>query len=767
MLTWFLNPWMLLGGLAIASPILIHLLNKRRFKIVEWAAMDFLFEADKKNRRRVQLENFILLALRCLALLLLALLLARPFLPSGVSQLLQKAQRFERVLVIDDSLSQRVLNGTLPAMQMTTRAVRDLVTDLANSDDTEEYLTVMLTSVPDQPVLSNEPLNGSTVGTIVQTLDDLTCSDQVADYRASMEQLRQYVSGSSDGLNRVAYVFSDMRSRDWESVDSGDAESLPNRLLNDAAEMTAGCFLIDTGSSMDGNLAVTAVRPDSNLVADKVMRFSVDVTNYGTRIVQNVRLLMQVDQNQPAYEIVPSIAPGETETIAFRHVFARRKKERFGVDDEEDDAGLPFVSYRVSVEIDRPSLDEKSLESDQMIEDSSAIFAARIMDGIPVLLVDGDPSAAAERSETHYLRSVGVPGTGLEIDVATVSEFETATLSRYSVIFLCNVDEASLERMGSLETWVREGGSLVLMPGNRVRAETFNQSFFNDGEGLSPLKLRSMAGDPTMNRWVNFEVNPQIHPALRVIVESDASSLGNVDVFSWWTSELNEQLANKTVSVPLRLTDKDHSIAMVDRSWGSGDVIVFTIPGDGDWSMWPSSPTFAPVVIDLVDYLVGQSSDSASISPGDAIRYPIDVSVYDPRVALRDPDNERIEAIARPAEEGESGRKSVMYQVSFDDVRKRGFHTLELKRKGDPGRPVEPVLFATNLDPRESDLTRLSPASLEGDFFSSKVNRVSMTQLGQQSVAGANTEIWMSLLMLVFGVLMLEQFLGWFWGRGR
>lgn len=767
MLTWFLNPWMLLGGLAIASPILIHLLNKRRFKIVEWAAMDFLFEADKKNRRRVQLENFILLALRCLIMLLLALLLARPLLPSGVSDVLQKAQRFERVLVIDDSLSQRVLNGPLPAMQVTTRAVRDLVTDLANSEDTEEYLTVMVTSHPDQPVLSNEPLNGSTVGTLVQTLDDLVCSDQVADYRASMELLRQYVSGSSDGLNRVAYVFSDMRSRDWDASDSGDVESAPNRLLNEAAEMTAGCFLVDTASALDGNLAVTAVRPDSNLVADKVMRFSVDVANYGTQIVTNVRLLMQVNENQPDYEVVPSIAPGETETVAFRHVFARRDLERFGVDDDSDEAGLPFVSYRVKVEIDRPSLDEKSLAADQMIEDSSAIFAARIMDGIPVLLVDGDPSASAERSETHYLRSVGVIGTGLDIDVATVSEFETASLSRYSVIFLCNVDEASLERMGSLETWVREGGSLVLMPGNRVRAETFNKSFFNEGVGLSPLRLRSMAGDPTMNRWVNFEVDPQIHPALRVIVESDASSLGNVDVFSWWTSELNEQLANKTVSVPLRLTDKDHSIAMADRSWGSGDVIVFTIPGDGDWSMWPSSPTFAPVVIDLVDYLVGQSSDNAAIGPGETIRYPVDVSVYDERVALRDPDNERIEAIARPTGDDEADRQSVMYQVSFDDVQKRGFHTLELKRKGESGGQIEPVLFATNLDARESDLTRMSPASLEGDFFSGKVNRVSMTQLGQQSVAGANTEIWTTLLMLVFGVLMLEQFLGWFWGRGR
>ena len=64
------------------APILIHLLNKRKFKIVDWAAMDFLLDADKKNRRRIRLENLILLlSLRCLAVLLIGLLLARPFIP--------------------------------------------------------------------------------------------------------------------------------------------------------------------------------------------------------------------------------------------------------------------------------------------------------------------------------------------------------------------------------------------------------------------------------------------------------------------------------------------------------------------------------------------------------------------------------------------------------------------------------------------------------------------------------------------------------------
>ena len=78
------SPSLFVGGAAaIAAPILIHLLARRRFKRIRWAAMEFLIHAERRNRRRIRMEEWILLALRCLAILAIALIVSRPFIRSG------------------------------------------------------------------------------------------------------------------------------------------------------------------------------------------------------------------------------------------------------------------------------------------------------------------------------------------------------------------------------------------------------------------------------------------------------------------------------------------------------------------------------------------------------------------------------------------------------------------------------------------------------------------------------------------------------------
>lgn len=788
MLSWFLNPWMLVGGLAVASPILIHLLNKRRFKIVDWAAMDFLFQADKKNRRRVQLENFILLMLRCLAMLLVAMMLARPFLPSGVTSFLQQSQKFERILLIDDSLSQRVVENGQPAIEITKSSVSDLIARLASSDKSEDWLTVMLTSQPDAPLLANEPLTPGTLPALNQTISEIETSDQVADYPASLSELKRYISGGREEVSRVTYFYSDMRKRDWIDVATPEAESAPNKLIDEIAADTLGTFVIDVGSSADDNLAVVDVRPENLQVAKKTIRFLVQVANYGSQTVNDVRVLLQIDEGQPEYEVLPSIAPGQIEEVAFRHVFPETVPADVLADDESLPA--PFQNFRVRAEIDRQSLGEQSLAQDQLSEDSGALFASRVIDAISVLLVDGDPSAVSSRSETHWLRKLNISGTGVDTEVITVSELETVSLSRYQVIFLANVDEASADRVKSLERWVAAGGALVFMPGNRVRAETFNEAFYQDGQGLSPVQLTEIAGDLTMSQWVYFEIDPQVHPALQFIVDGDITSgFRLAEVFSWWKSKIDQSRIGKTLSVPLRFSDQDGSPAMVERPLGSGKVVAFMLPADGDWSMWPSTGIFSPMMLELIDYLVGTRIEESRLEVGGTVSYPVDLSVYSNRVALRNPDNEKVEAIATPvkdavSDETESDNREVedqvvaspddqeqsrdeaeiLYSVRFKDIPQRGFYTLELTRHTGE---VDPVLLAVNYDTDESRLERLPSATLEGDFFSDRVSRVSTDELASKTVSGGNSEIWMQLLMALFGILLVEQFLGWYWGRKR
>src|SRR6478672_2682428 len=103
MLSLFANPFaMIAGALLISSPIVIHLINRMRYKRVRWAAMEFLLKSQKRSRRKLIIEQMILLALRILMVLLVGLLLARFVGCNDVSG--EGAQTFH-VILIDDTLS--------------------------------------------------------------------------------------------------------------------------------------------------------------------------------------------------------------------------------------------------------------------------------------------------------------------------------------------------------------------------------------------------------------------------------------------------------------------------------------------------------------------------------------------------------------------------------------------------------------------------------------------------------------------------------------
>src|SRR5215208_1509752 len=121
----FLNLAMLIGLVAVAIPPIIHLLNRRRYEVVDWGAMQFL-QVSEVTRRRLLIEELLLMLLRMGLLAVLVLALADPF---SDSPLLPAGQRPNRdvVLVIDASASMSFKSGSETASERAREWAKEFV----------------------------------------------------------------------------------------------------------------------------------------------------------------------------------------------------------------------------------------------------------------------------------------------------------------------------------------------------------------------------------------------------------------------------------------------------------------------------------------------------------------------------------------------------------------------------------------------------------------------------------------------------------------
>src|SRR5689334_22074306 len=95
---------MLFGLVVVAIPPIIHLVNRRRYDVVDWGAMQFL-QVSEVTRRRLLLEELLLMALRMGLLAVLVLALAAPFVESAALARLGSRPNRDVVLVFDGSAS--------------------------------------------------------------------------------------------------------------------------------------------------------------------------------------------------------------------------------------------------------------------------------------------------------------------------------------------------------------------------------------------------------------------------------------------------------------------------------------------------------------------------------------------------------------------------------------------------------------------------------------------------------------------------------------
>lgn len=236
----FLQPWMLIALPLIAAPVIIHLVNQRRFQTVPWAAMMFLLQASKMSSGYSKLRQWLILALRTLAIAALILFTARP-LASGLLGLLGNRTDEIAVVLVDRSPS---MQQTQPGTGMTKQqsALMQLASTLAT-------LGVKRVAVFDS--FSEKPIE-------LETPDDITSNvgllpnGATSDLPGLMERALAYIKSNRLASTDV-WICSDMRESDWKSRD-GRWGAAREGFLDLAQDVRF--HILDLSSGSDENLAI-------------------------------------------------------------------------------------------------------------------------------------------------------------------------------------------------------------------------------------------------------------------------------------------------------------------------------------------------------------------------------------------------------------------------------------------------------------------------------------------------------------------------------
>ena len=199
-------PWMLWGVAASSIPVVIHLLNKRKYRQTEWAAMRFLLAALRKNKRRIELEQWILLAIRTLLVLLLVMAMARPVLES-LAPALFAGQRSHRVLVLDASMSMTRKLTDQTRFDRATSLARQIVKEARRGD----VLSLILMADPPRVIIGEPSPNLEQVG---REIDLVQTTQGATDLTATFASLRRVLE-SSPLPNKEVLFLTELQRATW------------------------------------------------------------------------------------------------------------------------------------------------------------------------------------------------------------------------------------------------------------------------------------------------------------------------------------------------------------------------------------------------------------------------------------------------------------------------------------------------------------------------------------------------------------------------
>ena len=733
----FLNPIMLAGLAAVSVPIIIHLLNRRKFRKVTWAAMRFLQNAIEQNQRRMRIEDMILLALRCLLLALLALALARPAILSDASAVFGQS-KVTGVIILDNSMSMGMSDGTGTRFEKARRAAEQALDSMPAGSAT----AVLLASDVVQAVIPEPTFD---LNLARKALREAPLTDRATDIFPALGKAIDTLKDRL-ALRKEIYLVTDGQAAGWRQL-----TEIQRTLERTKSEIKTHVILVNEHE--ERNLGVSDLRLASGLSAvGQPLRFEAKVSNYGKEEVRSTRVGLSVNGETPSDEFtIDALPAGATKSVT---LFAKLRDE-----------GFHSVAARIA--------------EDRLPADDRRSLAVRAIREVKVLLVDGEPGSEARDSEVFFLKNALVPvpaDAAADYFIKTVSvtpsELSQARLDDYDAVVLANVPDFSDALVTALEGYVRRGGGLMVFPGARVNTAFYNEQLFQKLKML-PAEFGAIRGEADKDdAFVTLQEKGYEHPIVEIWNDPGSGKLGSARFFRWF--ELKPELQEKEQrgkgagensphppgsSAPLRIVLKyaDGSPAVMERPWGLGRVIQFSSTADTAWNDLPVRLAWVPLLHRTLGSIVQRQDEGLNIRVGDKFVRRVPAENLDKDATFFPPRQTTVRELRRV--ELVNGWPT----VQFEHTELAGVYDAKV---GEAGAVLK---FAAQPDASESSLDELSPAQLA--TLKNVANVVPWTPnlslRGMMERGRTGMEFWVPILLACLAIAAVETFLGQWFSRSK
>lgn len=664
---------MLIWTVAAAIPIVIHLWSRRRYRESTWAAMAFLQAALRRHARRIRFEQYLLLALRMSVLTLLALALADPILPwqeagpgatgsDGPTHL---------VLVVDVSYSMAARDGNATRLDKAREWATTLVRQSALGDG---FSLVLMADSPRTTI--REPSHDR--ASVLDELQAMQVGHGGADLRASLAEVENLVRDSERRFPRLGhrkvYFITDLGRTTWDAATGEDLRGACERLAN-----LAPLALVDVGSDATDNAVVTdlSVR-DTLLTPGRTVRVEAELVNHGSRAVPASRVEFEFDGKPLATQTVDLPAGGRVPVFASARL---------------DTPGEHVVSVR--------------LADDRLPLDNRRWLALPTRNQVRVLCVEG------RLGEARYLSLALEPTHVSPAPVAVETGAESAVLEKnlgdFDLVCLCNVGRFTADEANSLATYLSHGGRVATFLGDQVQIENYNEHLIGGARRVLPARLD--AASPVGN----YAIDPRGYqdPLVAPFRGQEKAGLITTPVWKYVpATPIDPQAARLALAI-----DNGRPLILRERI-GRGESILFTTAVSTaaldrsstppvPWTAWPSWPSFVPLIQELVRSAAGGLVEQRNVIVGQPIGGQLhEVPFTIPLSVVPPPTSETEAPLAQKVSLQSTDSNS---SWTFDGTTYAGIYRVRIGPPRD-----EEQLFAVNLDPRESDLSRVDAALLPG-----------------------------------------------------